>query len=53
MCGSSEIAEDVTHDVFIALMRDGGQFDPIETAGVLDQRRIADQIDEAGAQYRK
>jgi RNA polymerase sigma-70 factor (ECF subfamily) len=28
MSGSAEIAEDVTHDVFIALMRDGGQFDP-------------------------
>jgi RNA polymerase sigma-70 factor (ECF subfamily) len=28
MSGSVEIAEDVTHDVFIALMRDGHQFDP-------------------------
>jgi RNA polymerase sigma-70 factor (ECF subfamily) len=28
MSGSAEIAEDVTHDVFIALMRDGHQFDP-------------------------
>src|SRR5215510_4586440 len=28
MSGSAEIAEDVTHDVFIALMRDGRQFDP-------------------------
>jgi RNA polymerase sigma-70 factor, ECF subfamily len=28
MSGSSELAEDVTHDVFIALMRDGHQFDP-------------------------
>ncbi len=28
MSGSPEIAEDVTHDVFIALMRDGHQFDP-------------------------
>jgi RNA polymerase sigma-70 factor, ECF subfamily len=27
MSGSAEIAEDVTHDVFIALMRDGHQFD--------------------------
>src|SRR5215468_3576099 len=28
MSGSAEIAEDVTQDVFIALMRDGRQFDP-------------------------
>jgi RNA polymerase sigma-70 factor (ECF subfamily) len=28
MSGSAELAEDVTHDVFIALMRDGHQFDP-------------------------
>jgi RNA polymerase sigma-70 factor, ECF subfamily len=28
MSGSAELAEDVTHDVFIALMRDGRQFDP-------------------------
>ena len=28
MSGSAEIAEDVTQDVFIALMRDGHQFDP-------------------------
>ena len=28
MSGSADLAEDVTHDVFIALMRDGGQFDP-------------------------
>ena len=28
MSGSPELAEDVTHDVFLALMRDGGQFDP-------------------------
>jgi RNA polymerase sigma-70 factor (ECF subfamily) len=28
MSGSAELAEDVTHDVFIALMRDGNQFDP-------------------------
>jgi RNA polymerase sigma-70 factor, ECF subfamily len=28
MSGSTELAEDVTHDVFIALMRDGHQFDP-------------------------
>ncbi len=28
MSGLTEIAEDVTHDVFIALMRDGHQFDP-------------------------
>src|SRR5215831_3810256 len=27
MSGSAELAEDVTHDVFIALMRDGHQFD--------------------------
>lgn len=27
MTGSEAIAEDVTHDVFLALMRDGGQFD--------------------------
>lgn len=28
MSGSAEIAEDVTQDVFMALMRDGHQFDP-------------------------
>src|SRR5215470_15476369 len=28
MSGSAELAEDVTHDVFIALMSDGRQFDP-------------------------
>jgi RNA polymerase sigma-70 factor (ECF subfamily) len=28
MTGSREAAEDVTHDVFLALMRDGGRFDP-------------------------
>jgi RNA polymerase sigma-70 factor (ECF subfamily) len=28
MSGSAEIAEDVTHDAFIALMQDGHQFDP-------------------------
>jgi RNA polymerase sigma-70 factor, ECF subfamily len=28
MSGSAELAEDVTHDVFIALMSDGHQFDP-------------------------
>jgi RNA polymerase sigma-70 factor, ECF subfamily len=28
MTGSEAIAEDVTHDVFIELMRDGQQFDP-------------------------
>jgi RNA polymerase sigma-70 factor (ECF subfamily) len=28
MSGSAEIAEDVTQDVFMALMRDGRQFDP-------------------------
>lgn len=27
MTGSEAIAEDVTHDVFVALMRDGGQYD--------------------------
>lgn len=28
MCGSAALAEDITQDVFIALMRDGHQFDP-------------------------
>ena len=28
MTGSREAAEDVTHDVFLALMRDGHRFDP-------------------------
>jgi RNA polymerase sigma-70 factor, ECF subfamily len=28
MTGSEALAEDVTQDVFLALMRDGGQFDP-------------------------
>src|SRR5215467_5634328 len=28
MSGSAEIAEDVTHDVFMALIHDGCQFDP-------------------------
>jgi RNA polymerase sigma-70 factor (ECF subfamily) len=28
MSGSPQLAEDVTQDVFIALMRDGHQFDP-------------------------
>lgn len=28
MCGSTSIAEDVTQEVFMALMQDGGNFDP-------------------------
>ena len=28
MCDSESIAQDVTHDVFLALMRDGEQYDP-------------------------
>jgi len=28
MCGSQQVAEDVTHDVFLFLMRDGQAFDP-------------------------
>src|SRR6266568_5265420 len=28
MCGSQAIAEDVTQEVFMVLMRDGGNFDP-------------------------
>ena len=28
MCGSQQVAEDVTHDVFLFLMRDGQVFDP-------------------------
>ena len=32
MSGSASIAEDITHDVFIALMRDAHQFDPTRGA---------------------
>jgi RNA polymerase sigma-70 factor (ECF subfamily) len=28
MCGSQQVAEDVTHDVFLFLMKNGGVFDP-------------------------